>query len=314
MNLVTLFLPTLSSLIRKVTLLFGTASMISQLPSPTSFTSESNSRRAPTPSSGPTSFLSMPGSRSASVFQSSKRRKLLIVSYTTVSLRLVSTEFSMWRLDGSRKPTATKSTATMASEIRISIRRVIQVLQGRTRDGTGRRPIILARKIWPAQPPAITKGRSRKAARGRLLRSRPVSDQLEFEGLQHGPGAVAYAQLGEDVGDVVLDRPLRHSERVGDFLVGKAAGHQPQDLGLALGQRVRAVQADEIVAHVLQSRQQPLGHGRLDQRPAGGDGLDRPHQLLERHILEQVALGAGLEPGQHQLVVVERGQDDRGRQ
>ena len=113
---------------------------------------------------------------------------------------------------------------------------------------------------------------------------------------------------------MVLDRPLGHAQRVGDLLVGKAARHQPQDLGLALGQRVRPIEADEVVAHVFQPRQQALGDGRLHQRTTAGDRLDRADQLLQRHVLEQVALGAGLDPGQYQLVVVEGGEDDRRRQ
>lgn len=40
----------------------------------------------------------------------------------------------------------------------------------------------------------------------------PGSDQLQLEGLEHRPGAVAHAQLGEDVGHVVLDGALRHAQ------------------------------------------------------------------------------------------------------
>ncbi len=83
--------------------------------------------------------------------------------------------------------------------------------------------------------------------------------------------------------------PSATPQRIGDFLVGKAAGHQAQNLGLAVGQRVRPVEADELVTHVLQARQQALGHRRLHQRATVGDCADRPDQLLQRHILEQVA-------------------------
>src|SRR3546814_9023069 len=85
----------------------------------------------------------------------SKRRRLFNVSYAIVILPLVSTEAWTWRLDGSRKPTTRNRARTIASEIRSSLRRVIQVLQGRARGGTGRRPAILARKPGLAQPPPI---------------------------------------------------------------------------------------------------------------------------------------------------------------
>src|SRR5690606_29095598 len=110
------------------------------------------------------------------------------------------------------------------------------------------------------------------------------SDQLQLEGLQDRAGPVAHAQLAEDVGDVVLDGALGHAEGIGDLLVGEAGGHQAQDLGLAVGERVRAVQADEIVAHVLQAREQALGHRRLDQRAAAGHRADGAHQLLQRDV------------------------------
>src|SRR5690606_241824 len=90
-----------------------------------------------------------------------------------------------------------------------------------------------------------------------------ASDQLQLERLEYGPGPVTHAQLGKDVGNVILDGAFGHAQRVGDLLVGEAAGHQAQDLGLAVCQRVRAVEADELVAHVLQARQQALGDGRL---------------------------------------------------
>ena len=113
---------------------------------------------------------------------------------------------------------------------------------------------------------------------------------------------------------MVLDRALGHAQRVGDLLVGEARGHQAQDLGLAVGQRIGAVKADEVVAHVFQARQQALGDGRLHQRAALGHGADGADQLLERDVLEQVALGARFQARQHQLVVVEGGQDDGWRQ
>ena len=124
----------------------------------------------------------------------------------------------------------------------------------------------------------------------------------------------AHAELGQDVRDVILDGPLGDAERVGDFLVAVAAGHQAQDLGLAIGQRIGPVEAGELVLHALEAGQQPLRDDRRDERAAGGDGLDRVDELVERDVLEEIAARAGLQTCQHELIVVECRQDDRRRQ
>src|SRR6185369_4359909 len=76
---------------------------------------------------------------------------------------------------------------------------------------------------------------------------RPTLHNAQLERLQNGPGPVAHAELGQDVGHVILYGPLGDAERIGDFLVAVAAGHEAQYLGFAFGQRVRAVQAREVV-------------------------------------------------------------------
>src|SRR5690606_40197007 len=90
----------------KLTLLFGTTSTISQLPSPRPSSSEVYSRRAPTPDGGSEMRICMFGSRSGSTFQCVNRLKLLIVSNTIGNLRLVSTECSTWRFDRSEEHTS----------------------------------------------------------------------------------------------------------------------------------------------------------------------------------------------------------------
>jgi len=104
----------------------GSVATISQLPSPTCALSESYDIFAPTPEAGPENVSSIPGSRSASGFQSGNRRRLLSVSYTIVILRLVSTFSSRWRLEGSTSATSRNRARQIAREIRISIRRFIQ--------------------------------------------------------------------------------------------------------------------------------------------------------------------------------------------
>src|SRR4249919_1825243 len=247
------------------------------------------------------------------------------------------------------KPTTVNSTATIAREIRISSRRVIQVLQGpvsaigrgasrqsyRSRcpqgsreagDGAGpgagnrpdrhetqRRSRLRHGPIGGQRAPAARRAdpcrHARRAAPGSCR-----SDQLQLERLEYGPGAITHAELGQNVRHMVLDRALGHAQGIGDLLVGETTCHQTQDLGFTLGQRVGTIQADEVVAHVFQAGEQALGHRRLHQRTTVGHGLDGADQLFQRHVLEQVALGTRLQASQHQLVVVEGGEDDRRRQ
>ena len=63
----------------------------------------------------------------------------------------------------------------------------------------------------------------------RPLAPRPsplLSNNSQFERLQHRPGPVADAEFGQDVGHVILYRALGDAERIGDFLVAVASGHQ----------------------------------------------------------------------------------------
>src|SRR3546814_7795330 len=116
----------------------GTDSTSSQLPLPTCLTSDVQVSLAPTPDAGPDSSKSACGSRNARAFQSVKRRRLLTVSNTIVILRLVSTLSLRCRLDGRTRATSSIRAATIASEIRISMSRVIQGSPGPFPAGPGR--------------------------------------------------------------------------------------------------------------------------------------------------------------------------------
>ena len=74
--------------------------------------------------------------------------------------------------------------------------------------------------------------------------------------------------------------------RAGDVGVGHAVGEELQDLALARGEDVAAVPA----------RRERRDQGRVDERLAGRDLLDRAQQRLVRRLLEDVALRARLEP------------------
>src|SRR6185437_13928852 len=65
----------------------------------------------------------------------------------------------------------------------------------------------------------------------------------EFQRLQDRARAVAHAELGKNVGNMVLHRAFRHLQRIGDFLVAVAAGHQAQDFGFTIGQGVGLAEA-----------------------------------------------------------------------
>src|SRR5690606_2007725 len=164
-----------------------------------------------------------------------------MVSKTMVWRRLVSTCSTRVRLAGSSRPTTTNSTATIAREISSSSKRVIQgspdLISSRAGTQTGNPNKLSGRGREPectfrANPPPVgAAGAASGRRRGRpARRERPrrrlfdSSDQLEFEGLEHRPGAVADPQLAQYIGDVVLDRALGHAERIGDLLVGEAAG------------------------------------------------------------------------------------------
>ena len=66
-------------------------------------------------------------------------------------------------------------------------------------------------------------------------------DESEFEGLEDCPGTIAHSQLGKDAGDVVLHRPLRHSNSISDLAIAVASNHESQDFGLTLRKWIRGI-------------------------------------------------------------------------
>src|SRR5690606_181533 len=60
----------------------------------------------------------------------------------------------------------------------------------------------------PAQPSAPGGPAGPGSAGAAGGQAGPRSDQLQFERLEHRPGAVAHAELGQNVRDMVLDRAL----------------------------------------------------------------------------------------------------------
>jgi threonine/homoserine/homoserine lactone efflux protein len=137
--------------------------------------------------------------------------------------------------------------------------------------------------------------------------------QAEVKRPKDGPRAVADAELGEDVRDVVLDRPLGHEARLRDLAVGISRRHHAEDLDFAFGQSFGHRQSVEARAQALDSAKDPLGDDRIDDAPAVGHRAYRAGELLERHVLEEIAACSARDPAEDELVVVEGGQDDARR-
>ena len=103
--------------------------------------------------------------------------------------------------------------------------------------------------------------------------------QAQFPGLERSFHTVADVQLGEDVGDVILDRAFRQHQLVGDLAVGGAVGQQAQDLNLARGERFDPVpgRRGSLIGQAGKFGHHARGDRGLQERlPArrGADGLD----------------------------------------
>jgi hypothetical protein len=111
--------------------------------------------------------------------------------------------------------------------------------------------------------------------------------------------------------DVGLHRGLGHDERLRDLLVGEPAGQEPQDLALAVGERREpvAVAHDGVGQPRGDLRQQPAGHGRGEDRVAGGHGLHGGDEVGGAGVLEQEAARARAQRVDDEVVQAERRED-----
>src|SRR5436190_936971 len=108
-------------------------------------------------------------------------------------------------------------------------------------------------------------------------------------------------ELGQDVAHVALDGLLADEEPPGDVGVGHPVGQELQDLPLAPGQHSLAVAGEEC------------RHQRgVDEALAGDHLVDRLEQRLVRRLLEDVALGAGLEPTAEEAALAVGREDQDG--
>src|SRR3954464_8941238 len=151
----------------------------------------------------------------------------------------------------------------------------------------------------------------------RILDPRTGGRQLdvpEFQRLQDSAGPVANAEFRQDAGGVVLDGSFRGAQRVGDLAIAVAARHQPQDLDLAPGQRIRRTQRVEVPVHVFEAAQHPFGHGGPGGRSARGDLANGLGQLLERDVLQQIASRSGPHRLEQRHIIIKGCQDDYRRE
>ena len=107
--------------------------------------------------------------------------------------------------------------------------------------------------------------------------------------------------------DVRAGRPLGDEEGGRDLLVTHALPEQPEDVLLALGQRLHRLGLVLAGPHALGEES---GHGRVEMDLAGVGRPDRRSDLLGFGVLEEVARGTGLEGGGHLLLLDERGDGD----
>ena len=121
--------------------------------------------------------------------------------------------------------------------------------------------------------------------------------------------AALHAQLGEQPGDVVLDRLLGEEEMLTDLPVGQALADQLEDPLLLRRQPREGVRLGRLAA---QPRHELAGRPGVEHRLPGRDGTHRAHQVGAPDLLEHVP-GRTRHDRVHQRVVIgERGQHEAG--
>src|SRR5512134_1049686 len=148
---------------------------------------------------------------------------------------------------------------------------------------------------------------------GARAESAGTAEQAQALRLECGFGARADVEFAVDLLHVVGDRVARQAELHADLGQREALGHAQQHLALALGE-----------LHVRQRVGLRLGlsgevgddlarDARRQRRLTLADALQLLGDQLTRLLLEDVAVGAGLQRGKQVLVVVVDRHDDRLR-
>jgi signal transduction histidine kinase len=135
-----------------------------------------------------------------------------------------------------------------------------------------------------------------------------VAAFVEAGGVRGDLCASAHAELGEEVGDVVLDGLLGQVHLLADLAVGEALRDEVEQPLLLLGEAGELV----LVGAAAQPVEHPSGDSGVEQRltpPNTAHGVD---EIVAAHLLEDVTGGAGHDRGVHGLVVGERREHEAG--
>src|SRR5947207_448783 len=138
----------------------------------------------------------------------------------------------------------------------------------------------------PARRPTIRKYAERASVKLRRL------DQALADGELGEPGHRAQLELAHQVRPVRLDRARADSEPGGDLLGGVSLGDELEHHALTLGEEVEGPWLPRRAAHHVGQR--ALDGGAVVGTP-GHHGLEPGDQILNRGVLEQIAVGASLD-------------------
>ena len=168
--------------------------------------------------------------------------------------------------------------------------------------------------MWPDEPAAAVAGpRAAQAGRSSGRGDQTVPDRARGEFR-----ATARVELLEDVAEMELDGVLADPELGRDLLVAQAARHEREDIELALGQPIRIRPAGAAPRHRVEALpatellDDPDRRRRTDRGLAATDRLEHGPQLRRLEVLEQVALGTGLDRLEEVILVLGDGEDDDG--
>ena len=173
--------------------------------------------------------------------------------------------------------------------------------------GRGRRHP--ARLAGAGQLTGLSRRRSARRSAVAVLAVRGLLLVEDPRGVGGGLGAALHAELGEEGGDVVLDRFLGEEEAVADLAVGEAFADEGEDAAFLVGEAGQGVGGGGLVAHAAHDAAGGFG---VEQGLAGGDGADGADEVGAADLLEDVAGGAGHDGVEEGFVVAEAGEHEAG--
>src|ERR1035437_4195395 len=155
----------------------------------------------------------------------------------------------------------------------------------------------------------------RQVAAGSLVR-RTVARRVRHQTLTNCASgqlsSILGVQLLDDVLEVELDRVLADAKLGRDLAVSLADGHKLEDLQLAIGQTLARLRTGPRRAQELVDDSR--GSGRRDGGLATSNAFEHRAQLRRFEVLEQVALGAGLDGAEEVGLILADRQHDDGNQ